>query len=188
MINILLVIIIAALLMAWALYGLFLLSLFFSLFGGTPYIGIPKKSIREILAFGELNTRDTFYDLGSGDGQVLAAAAEYFGIARAEGFEIAPWPYFVSRLRIELKRQGKRVIIYYKSFLKADCSPASFVYVYLYRKLLNKHVAPKLARELRGGTKILSCSSPIDTARYPQFHLLKTGIVGHITVFLYEKA
>ena len=188
MINILLAIIIAALAMAGALYGLFLLSLFFSLLGGTPYIGIPKKSIREILAFGELNARDTFYDLGSGDGRVLAAAAEYFGIARAVGFEIAPWPYCVSRLRIALTQWEGRVAIHYRSFLKADVSSASFVYVYLYREFLNDRVAPKLARELQRGTKILSCSSPIDTARHPQFHLLKTGIVGHITVFLYEKA
>ena len=187
MIKILLVITTAALVMVGVLYGLFLLSLLVSLFYGTPYIGIPKKSVREILAFGELDSSDIFYDLGSGDGRVLTAAAEYFKIARAAGFEMAPLPYFISRIRIALKRLGEHITIHYKSFLKADLSSASFVYVYLYRELLNEKVAPKLARELRHSTKVLSCSSPIDTTRYPQFHLLKTSKIGNITVFLYEK-
>lgn len=150
-------------------------------------MGIPLKSVRKILAFGELGTDDMFYDLGSGDGRVLIEAAENFRVTRAEGFEIAPWPYFISRLRVAFRGREKRIAIHYKSFLKADVSSASFVYVYLYRKLLNEKVAPKLARELRRGAKVLSCSSPLDTALYPQFRLLKTGAVGHITVFLYEK-
>ena len=131
---------------AGAVYGLFLLSLLFSFLSGTPYIGIPRKSLYEILAFGELTGDDIFYDLGSGDGRVLITAREHFGVARAVGFEIAPWPYFVSRARVALKRLAGHISIHYKSFLKADLSPASFVYVYLYRELLNEKVAPKLAR------------------------------------------
>lgn len=187
MIKILMVITIAALITGGILYGLFLLSLLVSLFGGTPYMSIPKKSVRKILAFGELDAHDVFCDLGSGNGRVLIEAAGYFGVARAEGFEIAPWPYFVSRLRVALRGREKRIVIHYKSFLKADVSSASFVYVYLYRKILNEKVALKLARELQRGAKVLSCSSPLDTALHPQFRLLKTGTVGHITVFLYEK-
>ena len=54
-----------------------------SLSGWTP---TPPRIVREALGLAALTRDDLLYDLGSGDGRVIVAAAQIYG-ARAVGFE-----------------------------------------------------------------------------------------------------
>ena len=152
---------------------------------GAPYIPVKKRLVKNFLAFGELSESDIFYDLGSGDGRTIFAAIEKFGVKKAVGYEIAPWPYLKSRFALYRFKLNGNIKIYRGNFLKNNLSPATFIYLYLYPKILNK-AAAKLAAEIQVGAKILSITFPVDAKQNPQFKLLKNGKIGGFNVYLYS--
>jgi hypothetical protein len=153
---------------------------------GAPYVPIRKKLLKELLTFGGLSESDIFYDLGSGDGRVLITAARDFRVRKAIGYEIAPWPYLKSIFLIKHLYLNNRVSVYRKNFFEGNLSDASFIYIYLFPKLVDG-LAFKIANECRPETKILCPSFPINIAKHPEFELLKNGKAGKITAYLYKR-
>jgi hypothetical protein len=152
-------------------------------FRGAPYVPMKRTLVHSLLSFGELSSEDIFYDLGSGNGQLLQAATREFKVLKALGYEAAPWPYLLSRWKT---RKNKQVFIFRQSFFDADLSRATFVYMYLFPKLVDR-LTYKLEQELIPGAKVLCPSFPIDIKKHPQFLLKKEAKVGTITAYLYEK-
>jgi len=150
-------------------------------------MGIPKNIIKQILAFGKLSKDDVFYDLGAGDGRVVIAAKKYFEAQKVTGYEISPWPYVKGSVLVRKAGMGGAIRFERKNIFNTDLSDATFVYIYLYTSFINERIAPKLARELKTGARILSCSSQIDLTRYPMFELLRSDLIGNIHVYLYRK-
>jgi len=163
---------------------LFYLSGFISLMFGAPYIPLSRKYIRKILSFGNISSNDTLYDFGCGDGRILISGVSDFNVLKAVGYEIAPWPYLKTLFSIKLKRL-KKISIFRKNFLKADIGQATFIYLYLFIKLVDK-VAYKIAREGIPGTKILCVQFPIDTNKHTEFELLKSTKIDNLTIYLYK--
>lgn len=153
---------------------------------GVPYVPIKRKQVKRLLSWGGLSANDIFYDLGCGDARLLIGAVKDFGVKKAIGYEIAPWPYFKARLAVRFSGVGERVSIRRQNFFQADLSNATFVYAYLFPKPIDQ-LAYKLAKELGGGSKILCPSFPINLARHPEFKLLKSEKIDKITAYLYEK-
>ena len=152
---------------------------------GAPYVPMQRKNLSDLLKFGGLSPEDVFYDLGAGDGRVLLFAANNFRVKRAVGYEAAPWPYVRSRWLI--RRSGLRnVSVIRKDLLGADLTEATFIYMYLFPKLVDR-LAGKLALELQPGTKVLCPDFPIDLDRHPEFSLKKERKIGTMTAYLYEK-
>lgn len=163
---------------------LVLLSKVASLFYGAPFVPIKKKLVKEILTFGSLSSDDIFYDLGCGDGRVLISAVRDFGVKKAVGYEVSLWPSWIAKWKIRKAGLENKIMIYRKNFFDADLSGATFIYMYLFPKLVNQ-LAEKLASGCHSGTKILCPSFPIDPLQYPEFELLKTEKIATITVYLY---
>jgi len=99
---------------------------------------------------------DIVYDLGSGDGRVVIAAAKQYGV-KAVGFEIDPG--LVKLARENVRREGveKLVEIRQQDFLTADLSRASVVTLYL-SKDGNLAVRPALMNRLKPGARVVSYS------------------------------
>jgi predicted RNA methylase len=108
----------------------------------------------------KLKSSDVIYDLGSGDGTALITAARMVG-ARGVGVEIDPFRVFVSRLRARLNGVSRKIKIVRKNFFAVDVSEATVVFMYLIPKALN-HLKPKLLKELKPGTKIVTFVYKID--------------------------
>jgi len=155
-------------------------------FHGAPFVPIPVKAVPELLGFGELLASDVYYDLGSGDGRTLISAVRDFRVQHAVGFEIAPWPYRLSLWRVKRARLGANIQINRGNFFSTDLSGATFIYIYLFPKLVDR-LATKFESELKVGTKVLCPSFPIDTAKHPSFSLKKSEKIGTITAYLYVK-
>ena len=162
----------------------FYLSGFISLMFGAPYIPLPKKPILKILRFGGLSSDDIFYDLGCGDGRILMSGLFDFGVSKAVGYEVAPWPYFKALFLFKYEKI-KRVKLFRKNFLKADISQATFIYLYLFPKLIDK-IADKISREGSPKMKILCVEFPINTNIHIKFRLLKSEKIDNLMVYLYE--
>lgn len=137
-----------------------LLSFFVSNLSAAPYVPISKNLVRYAFKLIGVGGNDVVFDLGSGDGRVLHLAVKEFGVQKVIGYEIAPWPYFLSKFYSRLisllnPKFKNKIIIKRKNFYKADLTEATVIFLYLTQKpmgLLRK----KFEQEAKPGTRIIS--------------------------------
>lgn len=119
-----------------------------------PFVPTPEVVVRRMLQLARVRPGEVLYDLGSGDGRIVMMAAKEFG-AVAYGVEIRKDLYEQSRARIrDLGLEGKAKIIN-TNFFDADISEADVVTMYLLTSV-NERLKPKLEKELRPGTRVVS--------------------------------
>lgn len=107
-----------------------------------------------MLKLAGVTAADVVYDLGSGDGRIVIIAAQKYG-ARGVGIELEPRLVEISR---QVAREGgvdDRVSFIEGDIFTADISAATVVTLYL-SSSVNLRLEPKLKRELRPGTRIVS--------------------------------
>ena len=119
-----------------------------------PFVPTPPEVVNRMLALAEIKQGDVLYDLGSGDGRIVVAAAQKFRI-RAVGFEIDP--ALVKHSRQIIKEAGLEELaeIREQDIRTIDFSPASVVTMYLY-PAANLRLRPVLMRELKPGSRVIS--------------------------------
>jgi SAM-dependent methyltransferase len=139
----------------WLLLVLLLIALGLAIFSpGGVWFPTSKRHIRTMLQMAELKPGELVYDLGCGDGRVLILAAEEFG-ARGVGIEIDALRYRLARWRVRRAGLEDRIRLVRGSFHHQDLSSADVVTLYLVQEMINR-LAPKLARELRPGARLVS--------------------------------
>src|SRR5207245_5785024 len=119
-----------------------------------PYVQTPDEVVVEMLQLARVDRNDVVYDLGSGDGRLVIAAARDFG-ARGVGIEIDPQLVAQSDESARRAGVGDRVMFSAGDLFEADLSDATVVTFYLSPEL-NLRLRPKLLRELRPGSRIVS--------------------------------
>lgn len=127
------------------------ISTFFSIYGGSVYLGTKPEVVRAAFQLAGLKKNETMYELGSGLGNGLIIASEEFG-ARAVGLEISPFYYCLSRFRT-VKYHNIRII--FKNFKNFDLSCAQVIYCYLVPSVM-KALAPRFARQLQPGSRVVT--------------------------------
>lgn len=124
------------------------------------YFASTRQAVADaMLALAGVTADDVVYDLGSGDGRIVILAAQKYG-ARGVGIEIEPRLVALAR---DLAREGgvdDRVSFVEGDLFTADISPATVVTLYL-STTINADLEPKLRRELRAGSRIVSQQFPI---------------------------
>jgi ribosomal protein L11 methylase PrmA len=106
-----------------------------------------------MLELANVQKKDLIYDLGSGDGRIVIAAAKKYG-CRAVGYEIDRDLVESSRENVGKAGVERLVTIEQKDVFTADLSKADVIAVYLLPKQLEKLV-PRL-QELKPGSRIVS--------------------------------
>ena len=119
-----------------------------------PFVPTPPEVVSRMLELAEIKQGDVLYDLGSGDGRIVVAAAKKFGI-RAVGFEIDPGLVKDSRQFVNQAGLEELVEIREQDIRTVDFSPASVVTMYLY-PAANLRLRPVLMRELQPGSRVIS--------------------------------
>jgi hypothetical protein len=119
-----------------------------------PYVQTPTAVVTAMLRLADVRAGDVVYDLGSGDGRVVIAAARDFG-ARGVGIELEP--RLVEESRVLARRAGvaDRAEFRQQDIFVTDVSPASVVALYL-SPALNERLRPRLTSQLRPGSRIVS--------------------------------
>lgn len=113
----------------------------------------------QMLDLAGVGPSDVVFDLGSGDGRIVILAAQKYG-ATGVGVEIDA--ALVERARA-IAREGavdNRVSFEQGDFFAADLARADVVTLYL-SPSLNAELEPKLRRELRPGSRIVSHQFPM---------------------------
>ncbi len=110
--------------------------------------------VTQMLKLAEVTSKDVVYDLGCGDGRFVVTAAQQFG-ARGVGIDIDPQR--IKEARELAKRTGseQRVRFIEGDLFEADISEATVVTLFLLTRL-NLKLRPKLMKELKPGTRIVS--------------------------------
>jgi ribosomal protein L11 methylase PrmA len=150
--------------------------------GGAMFTTTHSSKIEKILDDVIMLPGQVVYDLGCGDGRFLIAAAKKYKV-KAIGFEINPWAYFLSRLRVWLLQAN--VSIQFKDFWKTDLGNADIVFCYLFPDVMER-LKEKLSRELKNGTKIISCNFEIPGWK-PEEIISAAHTVHNDPIFIYGK-
>jgi cyclopropane fatty-acyl-phospholipid synthase-like methyltransferase len=118
------------------------------------YVPTPQSAVEAMLELARVTADDIVYDLGSGDGRIPITAAKKYG-ARGVGIEIDR--FYLRDAMDNLAKAGvaDRVTFLNQDLFESDISPATVVTLFLLPRL-NQQLIPKLKRELRPGTRVLS--------------------------------
>ena len=119
-----------------------------------PYEPSPENVVNLMLRLANVHKGDVVYDLGCGDGRMVIAAAKQFG-ARGVGIDIDP-----QRVRESIENARKagvmdRVTFRNEDLFEADIRQATVVTLFLWPEV-NLKLRPKLWRELKPGTRVVS--------------------------------
>lgn len=120
----------------------------------SPWWRTSKKVAIEACRLAKINDKDSVYELGSGDGEFILTAAKEFRAKISTGIEIDYTRYFISLFKKKLRRVDNSTFIR-SDFKKIKLSDATVVYFYLVPAVI-KRIMPKLKKELKPGTKIIS--------------------------------
>lgn len=125
-----------------------------------PYVPTSTEVVAAMLKLAGVKKGDVLYDLGCGDGRIVIAAAQEFG-ARGTGIDINP-----ERVREANENASKAGVADQVKFVQQDLfesnfSDATVVTLYLL-PAINLKLRPKLWRELKPGTRVVSHAFDMD--------------------------
>jgi SAM-dependent methyltransferase len=143
--------------------GLTLLTAFSAVAGAQP---APKRApdvryepsspeiVKQMLAMAGVHKGDIVYDLGCGDGRIVVTAAKEFG-ARGVGIDIDPQR--IAEAEANAKQAGVTRLVKFRNedLFEAEFKEATVVTLYLW-PWINLKLKPRLLKELRPGTRIVS--------------------------------
>lgn len=118
-----------------------------------PFVTTPDDVVAAMLDLAEVRETDKLYDLGSGDGRIVLAAARDRG-ARAHGYELDPELVRQSRALIAAAGLSERATVSRGDIFKSDFDDATVITMYLLPQV-NTRLRPQLDR-LKPGTRIVS--------------------------------
>jgi SAM-dependent methyltransferase len=119
-----------------------------------PFVPTPYEIVQKMLEIAEVKKTDVVYDLGCGDGRIVATAAEKFG-AHAVGVDYDPQRIAEANETVKSKKVEKLVKIVYQDIMKVDLSPATVVTLYLLESS-NALLQPNLEKYLKPGSRVVS--------------------------------
>jgi precorrin-6B methylase 2 len=118
------------------------------------FVPTPQEVVDAMLKMAKVGPNDVIYDLGSGDGRIPITAAKTYK-ARGVGIDIDPQRIREATENLKAAGVGDRVRFMNQDLFTTDISEATVVTLYLLPSL-NLKVLPKLNKELKPGTRIVS--------------------------------
>ena len=119
------------------------------------FVATPHEVVEAMLQVAKVGPGDVLYDLGSGDGRIPITAAQKHNIARGVGIDIAPERIREANENLAKAGVGDRVRFVNADLFETDLSEATVITLYLL-PVLNLKLLPKLLRETKPGTRIVS--------------------------------
>lgn len=119
-----------------------------------PFVPTDEHVVKSMLEMAAIDASDVLYDLGSGDGRIVVAAAHDYG-AQGVGVEIDGGRVKLAEAYAQQMGVEDRVCFLKEDLFEVDFSPATVVTMYL-MDTVNLNLRPRLLNELRPGTRIVS--------------------------------
>ena len=125
-----------------------------------PYVPTSINTIKRMLEIANITLNDVIFDIGSGDGRIVLMAVRTFKAKSAIGIELRE--DLVHETRKLICKQGleHQITIIHGDAFTVDISNADVVTLYLTSRGVEL-LRPKLEKEFKPGTRIVSLSYPI---------------------------
>ena len=120
-----------------------------------PFVPTTEPVVERMLKMAKVGKNDVVYDLGSGDGRIVIAAVQRYGAARGVGIDLDPERVAEARENAQKAGVTDRVRFVQGDLFQADLREATVVTMYLLQDV-NLKLRPKLLKELRPGTRVVS--------------------------------
>lgn len=135
--------------------------------------------VNGMIALADVNERDLVYDLGSGDGRIVIAAAKQRG-ARGVGVDLNPKR--ITEGIVNAKAAGVENLVRFElgNFFEVDFSDATVVMLYLPAEL-NLRLRPYIWKQLRVGARVVSHDNDMG----PEWPPEKTAPFGNRGIFMW---
>jgi SAM-dependent methyltransferase len=118
------------------------------------FVPTPNEVVDKMLEVAKVTANDIVYDLGCGDGRIPITAAQRYG-ARGVGIDIDPQRIRESLENAKNAKVEDKVRFIEGDLFEANISEATVVTLYLLTSL-NEKLRPKLLRDLKPGTRVVS--------------------------------
>jgi SAM-dependent methyltransferase len=121
-----------------------------------PYVPTDNAVVDGMLKLAGVKSTDIVYDLGCGDGRIVVRAAKNYG---AHGVGVDINPVRIQEARENAKRNDVENLVRFEEgdLFDADIHDATVVTLYLLPNV-NLRLRPKLLKDLKPGTRIVSHS------------------------------
>ena len=137
------------------------------------YVPTPQEVVDAMLELAQVKSTDVIYDLGSGDGRIPITAAQKYG-ARGVGIDINPERIKEANDNLKKANVGDKVKFLTADLFETNISEATVITLYLL-PTLNEKLRPKLFRELKPGTRVVSHAFSMGDAWPPEKTLNVNG-------------
>jgi len=132
-----------------------------SIFGfqpSVPWVPTRDEVVEKLLNLIRPKPGDTVYDLGCGDGRIAVSLAKRYPAARVKCLELRQ--DLAEKARANARDKGVEVEVIRADFFSHDIGDADIVYMYLLTSV-NQKLRPKLEKELKPGTVVVTLDFPI---------------------------
>lgn len=149
-----------------------------------PWVPTREELLDYIMSLAKVRRGDIFYDLGCGDGRVVIRAVKE---GASKGVCVELNTSLLEKARENARNEGLEELIEFvnEDFFNVDLSEATVIYMYLLTSV-NRALRPKLERELREGTRVVTLDFEIPGWRPIQ--VVKVSLPTRIaTLYLYVK-
>jgi len=137
------------------------------------YVPTPQEVVDAMLELAQVKSTDVIYDLGSGDGRIPITAAQKYG-ARGVGIDINPERIKEANDNLKKANVADKVKFLTADLFETNISEATVVTLYLLQSL-NEKLRPKLFKELKPGTRVVSHAFSMGDAWPPEKTLNVNG-------------
>lgn len=165
---------------------LLIFILFYLIFLGAlfeaPWVPTAKKDFDRIAKLASLQPGMSFYDLGSGSGELLFYLSKKYDV-NCIGIEISPLLYLYSKIKSLFFNKVK---IRYGNFYKYDLSEADAVYVFLFPKTYHR-LKTKISSGLKKGTRVILSYWPFECWKPTEISERENSITYYLYIVQKEK-
>jgi cyclopropane fatty-acyl-phospholipid synthase-like methyltransferase len=119
-----------------------------------PFVPSPPYVVEKMLRLADLKPEEVLFDLGCGDGRIIIAAAQKYGV-RAVGVEMSESLAKEAVQKVHELGLEKSVRVIQRDLMGVDLKEADVVMLYL-TSSGNEKLKPKLERELKPGARVIS--------------------------------
>jgi SAM-dependent methyltransferase len=146
------------------------------------FVPTPQEVVDRMLELAQVTKDDLVYDLGCGDGRIVATAAKRYG-CRAKGFDIDPQRVKESLATVKEHGVEDLVEIQKADIFTLDLSDASVVTLYLLPDL-NVRLIPQLEK-LKPGSRIVSHAFDMRGVKPDKVETVEGELGSQHTVYLW---